>query len=133
MKPWSEIPEGGRERDAAVSEFVMGWKNIDGLEPLRNHTANGGYIYEGVPKQIPYGILGVDWRPMTDARDDYQVLCRVRETWDHKTKWRFGSLLHKRMESRWRNPHPADENFMVAFYEPGDYSAAAYEALRASQ
>ena len=112
MKPWSEIPEG-RERDAAVAIHVLGW------EP------------QGIDDSFD------TWRRAphftTSADDDYRVLEHVRREWDREVKWQFGALLHKRLEGRWRNPHPADECFMVAFYEPGDYSAAAYEALRLSK
>lgn len=127
MKPWAELGSD-RERDAAVAEFVLGQKpperaTYDQREKSWGHyrdVGGNGWWFESVWPQ----------RYTTNAADDYRVLEFVRKAWDREKQTVFGVLIHATFSRRWRNPFPADETFMAAFYEPGDYSAAAYEAKR---
>ncbi len=66
----------------------------------------------------------------TDANADYQVLCKVRDHW----QWKQIDTFHFELLAIWQNryyafnPHRANVGFHL-WYEPGDYSRAALNAL----
>ena len=136
-----------RELDAAVAEHVMGY---DG-EPFYFCTADGESMNAWVSKDGPWYTLGElqEWLKekqergfcldhrieeerrfpeyTSDAAPDYEVLKRVRETWDEpmQDKW------HVELQNVWidRRGGPMLIAFTAIDYQPGDFSRAALAAL----
>ena len=69
-------------------------------------------------------VMGVPSAYSTDPSADYEVLRRVRETWDKHAKWSFREALWRIWTDREDIAHTA-----VLLYQPGDYSIAALKAL----
>ena len=138
MKPWSEIPEG-RERDAAVAEFVFG----HALERKYAYFVEGGWWVDGDKHEPGWNTLQSVYRDedcslwtvvpdfTTEANDDYRVLEHVRETWKPECYHHMGVLLSGIWERRITSEGGPWIRLSLC-YVVGDYSAAAYEALRLS-
>lgn len=102
-----------RDRDAWIATQVFGWThdiwgNIAGWRDSQGEWKGG---------------LSAN-RFTTDPAADYEVLKRVRETWDRRMTEAFYIELRKILNSKmfgvYRNMS----------YEPGDWSWAAYRATR---
>lgn len=148
MKPWIEI-ESGRERDAAVAEFVMGWN----IERKYAYYVEGGWWVDGDEHEKGWNSLQPVYRNgddelwmvipefTTSADDDYRVLEHVRREWGDEQQGVFSELLWRLLSRQ------AVEDFAPKYgaafvmhpawkpmtYRVGMFSAAAYEALRLSK
>jgi hypothetical protein len=104
-----------RELDALVMRHVFGW---DGKSPISLDRDFHGNPWLQVGGDIPHFT--------TSADDDYQVLERVRETWEQGMKYDFCDHLNSLLRSQagW------DRYLEVAaMYRVGMYSHAALAAL----
>lgn len=121
MKPWGDMNE--RERDAAVAVHVMGWVR-------RQDSVVEGVSWWEPPDGSRYKFMMSLPRFSFDPEDDYQVLKHVRENSE------FGGwnavAVGFTLSQIWRDRCPSGQN-MIVQYEPGDYSHAAYEVVRASR
>lgn len=137
MATWDEMTP--RERDAWVAENVMGWER----EPDEQHPgANVAWFKPPVGQRgenTGTTILSSTAKPFTtDASADYLVLQKVRETWTGEPVETFCDALFwiiqnedrkKRHGSTLMDPDWVWKSSWIAWYEPGDYSHAAYLAL----
>ncbi|WP_375374085.1 BC1872 family protein [Hymenobacter aerilatus] len=67
----------GRELDALVAEYLMGWQFCAVNEPFRFHKERGGLILEGKhPERFPDsgGTIPNRWQPSTSIADAWQVV-----------------------------------------------------------
>ena len=137
-----------RERDAWGAEHVMGYVVYKGYD-----------VYDGViDKKSPYRMLCspeyfAKWTQKfgpsdegisddvnlitfrmsnysTDASADYEILKKVRETWEVIFQNAFAENLHTSILAIRKTKHPRglSRNDLL-FYEPGDYLHAAWMAL----
>jgi hypothetical protein len=120
-----------RERDCWVAEKVMGWRQVS-IPPVEHAFAKceGREPDPGpwrvMPGYDPITALKSVPEYTTDPAADYEVLKRVRETWEDTSDfhhalseiWGFRHFRTKHM--LWVNP---------LLYEPGDWAHAAYLAL----
>lgn len=141
MKPWSEIPEG-RERDAAVAEFVMRYQWVD--VPKDYDGLNSGRTLAP-----PHHCPDYQWPPKgkiaetffvppytTDVKCEQSVLACVRNTFNQTQLDDFCVLLGRSLldeKHPFRLPSGMTLEWALVNFRVGMISAAAYEALRASQ
>lgn len=144
MKTWDEMEP--RERDAWVHQYVFGnafWTNKRGeytFVVTNLHDGREPWCSSKYPKPDEYApidcadidhmnhIVGeLVKRFTTDASSDYEVLCRVRETWGPNQFVEFSVRLQSMLTQRLSGDRPLCGAMM--FYRPGDYSHAAYLAL----
>ena len=118
-----------RERDAWVAESVMGWRPYWETAPLE------GEIWM-LPPGKSHAVESEIAPPFTtDASADYLVLQKVREMWacpaakrnERSLLYMFAEHLHEIQYAR--KDGCMGNEITPVFYEPGDYSHAAYLAL----
>jgi len=119
---------GSEDLDDAVLLLVFGWKRIpterDDAGYRTYCVGDGTNTMQNPPK------------PTRSVADDYNVLVRIRETWDVQAFANFCGQLRHIHHDRIRNfmRHRKwnvyrDGNRAEALYEPGDYSRAALAAV----
>lgn len=97
------------------------------MEPRERDRWIDNHVFDGCELWLPHFT--------TDASADYLVLCRVRETWaDPAARRNERSLLYMFAEHLHEMQYARKDGCMGSeitpvFYQPGDYSAAAYLAL----
>lgn len=124
MKTWDEMEP--RERDAWIAVNVMGWTLADRRQM---GWGDGPDVWlTGEDRDDPNSNpTHQDPKFTTDASADYLVLVRVRETWGPNAFVEYSVRLQRLLTLRLTSKHPLCGAMM--FYEPGDYSKAAYLAL----
>lgn len=123
---WEAMTEFGRNH--WVARNVMGESEPDDAEltsagwvsQQQVRCEDGSYAREYAETLWPP-------RYATDAAADYLVLERVRETWDADRLVSYSFALQQMLALRGRGDKPLVSYAM--WYEPGDYSAAAFMAL----
>lgn len=135
----------GRELDAEVAREVMGWRifQTGNAGKVLWHESRGEWGNPPAqPTTEPHDpIRDHHWAVYvpeytTDAADDYSVLVKVRETWDHDQLQEFARLLYDaandREGARFPEGYDGHMDFVGCgvFYKPGDFSRAALAAAR---
>ena len=123
-----------RDRDAWVAEHVLEWEPMP-PEPgsnMRWFRPDEKYARSEGGKRI----LSTTPLPFTaDAAADFVVLERVRETWSGEQAEAFSGFLcqiiqAKDREERYKKtPRGCHRTAWMCWYEPGDYSHAAWMAM----
>lgn len=138
-----------RERDAMVSEKVMGWRWVTPAyecDPSLRHRwllpptdAKAEWNKAATPD------LPIDFRSLAaltpeysaDPAADYEVLRHVRQRWGHTFQIRFQNQLYELQRGRtfdgekdWR--HFSSRTGPGWLYEPGDYALAALAVVTAN-
>ena len=116
-----------RERDAWGAEHVMGWQRVEialnAIATIDNRfTPDFMGSYNGTRTVVhPYS---------TDASADYEILKKVRETWDWKWLMAFENHLVTVQESYAKDKDDPGSwhDFSQLLYQPGDYLHSAWLA-----
>lgn len=115
-----------KEQDKRIAIEILNLKYRPNTEP---YPFDGPGVYE---KDEKYWRLETDFKPSTDASDDYLVLKHIRENWDYADFMKMKEMQQDIVAERWKEqdllltPGPATS---FLYYEPGDYSRAALKVL----
>ena len=102
------------ELDALVAKEVMGWEW---------HEKFMCWYPPGIGATLAESRSPREWHPTSNVFNDYEVLVRVRETWDERKLTEFARAL----DGGWCKGYCIP--FGYVRYQPGDYSRAALAVL----
>jgi hypothetical protein len=125
-----------RELDIQIAERIMGIAPLDirakgSTETVRVWTRQPNLYKDGARSASDLRLWALPDRYTTAPDADYEVLKRVRETWDEPSQFRLGNLLDEVWAARTSLGHRyVPENAVM--YEPGDYAKAALAAIGAT-
>ena len=130
-----------REMEAFVAVQVMGWPEWEfgnASPPSRPYFRRWMLRRGKVPQLVVCREDGSTnpWEPLLDANADFEVLQRVRESWDTTQQEQFDeavvTIRERRAEERRENPDwwYAYEGLLA---EPGDYTRAAAAVMSSWQ